>query len=64
MARKREKLKHLNYESQEYWNRLLAQEGLSLDQGLHPNLIYVDNKTLEILQQDQGRINPKQPERG
>ena len=40
MARKRKKLKDLDYGSSEYWNRLLAQDGLSMSRGLHPKLSY------------------------
>jgi hypothetical protein len=40
MARKRKKLKTLEYNSREYWNRLLAEDGLSLDQGRDPRLLY------------------------
>jgi hypothetical protein len=37
-------------ETQEYWNRLLAQEGLSLDQGINPRLSYVgDSVHVEVI---------------
>lgn len=41
MARKRKGLGHLDYESQEYWNRLLSREGLSLDRGKSSKLLYI-----------------------
>ena len=41
MARKREKLKELDYNSQEYWNRLLSQDGLPLTRGKSAKLLYV-----------------------
>ena len=41
MARKRKALKHLDYQSVEYWNRLLTQEGLSVEAGRHPKLVLV-----------------------
>lgn len=64
MARKREKLKDLDYQSPEYWNRLLAEEGMSLDQGLNPKLSYAgDSKDLEYVEgarrTDDGRIPAK-----
>lgn len=40
MARKRQKLKHLDYNSKEYWNRLLAEDGLTLYAGMDKRLIY------------------------
>lgn len=45
MARKRKNLKALEYKSQEYWNRLLAEEGLSLDSGRNPKLLYIGGST-------------------
>lgn len=64
MARKREALKDLDYQSVEYWNRLLAEEQMSMDQGLHPDLLYVgDSARVETIEgfhrTDTGRINPK-----
>jgi hypothetical protein len=65
MARKRKKLRHLDYNSPEYWNRLLVQEGLSVDRALQPNkLTYVGNATdIEYVEgsirMDNGRIEPK-----
>jgi hypothetical protein len=55
MARKREKLKHLDYNSREYWNRLLVQEGLSMSAGLHLDKeTYVgDSQMLDLIQEDQ-----------
>ena len=65
MARKREKLKHLDYNSREYWNRLLVQEGLSMSAGLQMDKeIYVgDSQMLDLVQEDQsgkatGRVPP------
>jgi hypothetical protein len=41
MARKRRALRSVDYQTKEYWNKLLAQEGLSVDAGRHPKLSYV-----------------------
>ena len=41
MYRKRKKLKGLNPESSEYWNELLAREGLTMWDGLNPKLSYI-----------------------
>ena len=58
MARKREALKHLDYNSKEYWNRLLAEDGLSVDQGLNPKLVYVPTvKELVIIEKYKGKPN-------
>jgi hypothetical protein len=65
MARKRKNLQHLEYNSQEYWNRLLAQEGLSVDKGKDPRLVYiggsneVDLLQEELSQKQTGRVEPK-----
>jgi hypothetical protein len=55
MARKRDKLKHLDYDSREYWNRLLVQEGLSMSAGLQLDKeIYVgDSQMLDLIQEEQ-----------
>ena len=56
MARKRKKLKDLglDYESSEYWNRLLAMEGLTLRAGLNRRLVYVgDSRKLDYAQEGQ-----------
>ena len=56
MARKRKKLKDLglDYESSEYWNRLLAMEGLTLRAGLNRRLAYVgDSRKLDYAQEGQ-----------
>lgn len=60
MARKRKKLRHLNYQSREYWNRLLAQEGLTMYEGLDKRLIYSPDLTvIEKLERGRtGRIDP------
>lgn len=51
MARKRKALKKINYESPEYWNRLLAEDELSMEQGNSPRLIYVgSSQELESLE--------------
>jgi hypothetical protein len=39
--RKRKKLKGLKPESSEYWNEILAREGLTMWNGLSPKLSYV-----------------------
>ncbi len=66
MARKRKKLKHLDYGSAEYWNRLLAEEGLTVNAGqADKRLIYVgDSQALDKIQEDNsqretGRVAPK-----
>jgi len=63
MARKREALKHLDYNSKEYWNRLLAEDGLSVDQGKSKKLLYIGGanevENLEgSLRTDTGRTPP------
>jgi hypothetical protein len=66
LARKRKKLKDLEYGSKEYWNRLLAEDGLSMSAGLNLNkLVYVgDSQALNKIQEglsqkETGRIPPK-----
>lgn len=65
MARKRKKLKDLDYESPEYWNRLLAEEGLTMEQGNNPKLVYVGSSDdLSVVEEYQsgdrtGRVRPK-----
>ena len=67
MARKRKKLKNIEYNSKEYWNKLLAQDGLSMSQGLDPRQIYVgDSAAIDIVQEERsqretGRTLPKPP---
>lgn len=64
MARKRQKLKHLDYNSKEYWNRLLAQEGLTLYAGMDKRLVYSpDIEKLESMRvmEKTGRIQPFPP---
>jgi hypothetical protein len=64
MARKRNALVHLDYNSREYWNRLLAAEGLSVDAGRYPKQVYVGTgHDLEIvdtaeMQTRSGRVQP------
>jgi len=41
MARKRKNLQTFDYQSPEYWNRLLVEEGLSLDKGRSNKLLYI-----------------------
>lgn len=62
MARKRKKLRHLDYNSREYWNRLLAQEGMSMSQGQHPKLVYsgaLDRLELVLVKRRTGKVSPK-----
>lgn len=64
MARKRKALANLDYQSAEYWNRLLAEDKMTMDQGLHPSLIYVgDSAQVETIEgfnrTYDGRIKPK-----
>ena len=62
MARKRKNLKHLDYSSKEYWNRLLSADGLAVDSGRDPRLIPIGNstdlETLERIQSGDGRKLP------
>ena len=65
MARKREKLKDLDYSSREYWNRLLSEEGMSMSAGLNLHrLVYTgDSQSLDKIQEEQserdtGRVPP------
>jgi hypothetical protein len=65
MARKRKALKDLDYGSREYWNKLLAEEGLSMSRGLNPDrLSYVgDSQQLDKIQEtlsqnETGRVTP------
>ena len=65
MARKRKKLQHLDYESKEYWNRLLAEDKLTLLQGLDPRLLHVGSGSdLETLAGTQRRDGRKLPHKG
>lgn len=48
MARKRKALRPVDYQSKEYWNRLLAEEGLSMEAGTSRRLTYVgDSQVLD-----------------
>lgn len=64
MARKRKILNTLDYQSKEYWNRLLVLEGLAVDTGRHPKLILAGGSTeLEIIEKmefgkQDGRVRP------
>jgi hypothetical protein len=65
VARKRSALKHLDYQSEEYWNRLLVEEGLAVDTGRHPKLIPVGGsyelvvvEKMEYGKRD-GKVRPK-----
>ena len=57
MARKRKNLQGLNYESPEYWNRLLVEEGLSMSRGLNlDRVVYVgDTQMLDKIQEEQSQ---------
>ena len=66
LARKRKKLKDLDYNSVEYWNKLLVEEGMSLSAGLGSGkLVYIGGtRTMDRIQEDQsqretGRTMPK-----
>jgi hypothetical protein len=51
MARKREKLKHLSYDSPEYWEALLKEDGLSEKRGTTSKVVYVGtSQDLEIIE--------------
>lgn len=65
MARKRKNLSHLDYNSTEYWNRLLVEEKLSIDRGKSKKLLYIGGATdvemLELVRRtDTGLTPPKQ----
>jgi hypothetical protein len=64
MARKRKGLQGLDYQSKEYWSKLLTKEGLSMERGRSARLTYMgDSSTLESVEgsnfTDTGRIPPK-----
>jgi hypothetical protein len=61
--RKRKNLQHLGYDSSEYWNRVLAQEGLSMSQGEHPKLVNMSPDTLEIVERYQSSLGRKLPKK-
>jgi hypothetical protein len=51
MARKRRALKGLDYQSPEYWEKLLREDGLSMEAGTSRRLTYVgSSKTLESIE--------------
>lgn len=51
MARKREGLRDLDYQSPKYWEKLLREEGLSMERGTSRRLTYVGGtKTLESIE--------------
>ena len=65
VARKRMKLRGLDYELPEYWNRLLNQDGLSVNRGRSKRLLYVGGSaevsTLAgVLYTDVGRVQTSQ----
>lgn len=45
MARKRRTLKGLDYQSPAYWEKLLREEGLSMEAGTSRRLTYVGTST-------------------
>jgi len=54
MARKRKQLRHLDYTSQKYWEKLLAEDGLSMEAGTSRRITYVgDSSTLEWVEGQQ-----------
>jgi hypothetical protein len=66
VARKREKLKGLDYESPEYWEKLLKEEGLVMGRGTSSKLSYVGSGSVaEFIHgaesNNDGRIKPKEP---
>ena len=63
MARKRKKLQGLDYESPEYWNRLLNQDGLSLNRGKSEKVLYVGgtsgvDRLRGFVETSIGRVSP------
>ena len=62
MARKRNKLNNIDYQTAEYWNRLLAAEGLAMDKGRDPRLVYSEDLgVIEAAQRrrEDGRARPE-----
>ena len=64
MARKRKKLEALDYQSKEYWSKLLTLEGLSMERGTSRRLTYVGGSSVaESIEGEKftstGRIPPK-----
>jgi len=58
MAGKRKNLKHLDYQSQEYWEALLKEEHLSMRRGTTSKLVYAGGwNDLVILELYQGDMN-------
>ena len=58
MARKLDKLKHLDYDSPEYWEALLKEKGLSDKKGTSSKLSYVGTSNeLEIIAKYEGKKN-------
>lgn len=50
MARKRNGLRNLNYQSQAYWDKLLKQDGFSMEAGTSRRVTYVGTTaTLESI---------------
>ena len=63
MARK--KIDASQHETQQYWNKLLADYGLSVEKGRHPKLIYTGDSgrislisDLESTKEGRGAIKP------
>lgn len=54
MARKRDSLTNLEYRSQEYWERLLAEDGLSMEAGTSKRVSYVG--TTAVLERIEGEF--------
>lgn len=51
MARKRATLKDLDYQSPQYWEKLLREDGLSMEAGTSRRLTYVgDSNALESIE--------------
>ncbi len=51
MPRKRKGLRKLDYQSQEYWDRLLRQDGLSMEAGTTRRITYVGGtQVLEFIE--------------
>lgn len=46
MARKRQNLKNLDYHSQAYWEKVLQEDGLSMERGTSRRLTYVGGATV------------------
>jgi hypothetical protein len=62
----RKKIDASQHATQEYWNKLLVDYGLSVEKGRHPKLVYVGDSRRTSLISDlestkEGRVTPSRP---